>query len=95
MAHGPDNVPCHIVKEFKYQLPESITTIFNISLRSGIVLVVWKESNPSQKYSHLLMRVTSDLPCGQKKSAQKGFPVLYHYDIYNEIFFIHSHVQFL
>ena len=45
MAHGPDNVPCHIVKEFTYQLPEPITTIFNTSLRSGIVLVVWKESN--------------------------------------------------
>ena len=44
-AHGPDNVPCRIVKEFVYELAEPITTIFNTSLRSGIVPVVWKESN--------------------------------------------------
>ena len=40
------NVPCRIVyKEFTYDLAEPITTIFNTSLRSGIVPVVWKESN--------------------------------------------------
>ena len=44
-AHGPDNVPCRIVKEFAYELAEPITTIFNTSLRSGIVPAVWKESN--------------------------------------------------
>ena len=31
-AHGPDNVPCSIVKEFAYKLAEPITTIFNTSL---------------------------------------------------------------
>ena len=44
-AHGPDNVPCRIVKEFAYELALPITTIFNTSLRSGMVPVVWKESN--------------------------------------------------
>ena len=44
-AQGPDNAPCSIVKEFAYELAEPITTIFNTSLRSGIVLVVSKESN--------------------------------------------------
>ena len=44
-AHGPDNVPCRIVKEFAYELAEPITTIFNTSLRSGTVPAVWKESN--------------------------------------------------
>ena len=44
-AHGPDNVPCRIVKEIEYELAEPITTIFNTSLQSGIVPVVWKESN--------------------------------------------------
>ena len=44
-AHGPDSVPCLIVKEFAFELAEPITTIFNTSLRSGIVPVVWKESN--------------------------------------------------
>ena len=44
-AHGPDNVPCRMVKEFAYALAEPITTIFNASLRSGIVPVIWKESN--------------------------------------------------
>ena len=44
-AHGPDNVPCRIVDEFAYELAEPLTTIFNTSPRSGIVPVVWKESN--------------------------------------------------
>ena len=44
-AHGPDNVPCRIVKEFAYELAEPITTIFNTSLLSGIVPSIWKESN--------------------------------------------------
>ena len=44
-AHDPDHVPCRIVKEFAYELAEPITTIFNTSLRSGIVPVIWKESN--------------------------------------------------
>ena len=44
-AHGPDNVPCRIEKEFAYELADPITTIFNTSLQSGIVPVIWKESN--------------------------------------------------
>ena len=44
-AHCPDNIPCRIVKEFAFKLAEPITTIFNTSLRSGIVPVIWKESN--------------------------------------------------
>ena len=43
-AHRPDNVPCRFVKEFAYELAVPITTIFNTSLRSGMVPVVWKES---------------------------------------------------
>jgi len=44
-ARAPDNVPCRIVKEFAYELAEPITTIFNTSLRSGIVPIIWKECN--------------------------------------------------
>jgi len=44
-AHGPDEIPCRIVKEFAYELAEPVTTIFNNSLRSGIVPAAWKESN--------------------------------------------------
>ncbi|PFX16746.1 hypothetical protein AWC38_SpisGene18968 [Stylophora pistillata] len=44
-AHGPDNLPCRIVKEFAYELAEPITTILNTSLRSGTVPAAWKESN--------------------------------------------------
>ena len=36
-AHGPDNVPCRILKEFAYELAEPVATIFNTSLSSGIV----------------------------------------------------------
>ena len=44
-AHGPDNVPCRIVKEFAYELAEPVTAIFNASLTSGTVPEMWKNSN--------------------------------------------------
>ena len=45
-AHGPDNVPCHILKEFAYELAEPVATIFNASLcTSGIVPAIWKDSD--------------------------------------------------
>lgn len=44
-AHGPDNVPCRILKEFAYELPEPVTTIFNTSLTFRVVPTVWKDSN--------------------------------------------------
>ena len=44
-AQGPDNVPCRILKEFAYELVESVTTIVNASLASGIVPAIWKDSN--------------------------------------------------
>ena len=45
-ARGPDNVPCHILKEFAYELAEPVATIFNASLcTSGIVPAIWKDSD--------------------------------------------------
>ena len=44
-AHGPDNVPCRILKEFAYELAEPVATIFNTSLSSGIVPAIWKDSD--------------------------------------------------
>lgn len=44
-SHGPDNVPCRILKEFAYELAVPVTTIFNASLASGIVPAIWKDSN--------------------------------------------------
>jgi len=44
-AHGPDNIPCRIVKEFAYELAEPVTNIFNKSLQSCLVPASWKESN--------------------------------------------------
>ena len=43
MKHG-------IVQEFAYELAEPITTIFNTSLRSGIVPVIWKDSSNTIPY---------------------------------------------
>ena len=37
-------MPC-ILKEFAYKLAEPVTTIFNASLASGIVLAICKDSN--------------------------------------------------
>ena len=44
-AHGPDNVPCRVLKAFAYELATPIATIFNASLNNGIVPRIWKESN--------------------------------------------------
>ena len=46
-AHGPDNVPARVLKEFAYELAAPVTTIFNASLATGVVPCVWKESNIS------------------------------------------------
>ena len=44
-AHGPDNVPSRILKEFAFELAEPISIIFNESLQSGTVTAIWKDSN--------------------------------------------------
>ena len=44
-AHGPDNVPSRILKEFAFELAEPISIIFNESLQSGTVPTIWKDSN--------------------------------------------------
>ena len=44
-AHGPDNVPSRILKEFAFELAEPISIIFNESLQSGTVPAIWKDSN--------------------------------------------------
>ena len=38
-------MPCRILKEFAYELAETVTTIFNASLASGIVPAIWKDLN--------------------------------------------------
>ena len=42
-AMGPDSIPSRILKEFAYQLAEPVTSIFNTSLSSGLVPVLWKD----------------------------------------------------
>ncbi len=44
-AHGPDNIPCRILKEFAYELADPVATIFNASLTSAIVPAIWKDSD--------------------------------------------------
>jgi hypothetical protein len=44
-AHGPDNIPCRVLKEFAHELATPITTIFNTSLNSGTVPGIWKDAN--------------------------------------------------
>ena len=44
-AMGPDSIPPRILKEFAYELAEPVTSIFNISLSSGLVPVLWKDSS--------------------------------------------------
>ena len=44
-SSGPDNIPSRILKEFAYELAEPITKIFNVSLASGSVPKIWKDSD--------------------------------------------------
>ena len=42
-AMGPDSIPPRILKEFAYELAEPVSSIFNTSLSSGLVPVLWKD----------------------------------------------------
>ena len=44
-AMGPNSIPPRILKEFAYELAEPVTSIFNTSLSSGLVPVLWKDSS--------------------------------------------------
>ena len=42
---GPDNIPGRLLKEFAYLFAEPVAKIFNMSLSSGIVPNIWKDSH--------------------------------------------------
>ena len=42
---GPDSIPPRIIKEFAYELTEPVTKIFNTSLSTCEVPILWKCSN--------------------------------------------------
>jgi hypothetical protein len=44
-APGPDGLPTRVLKECASQLTQSITLLFNESLRSGIIPKSWKQAN--------------------------------------------------
>ena len=44
-AMGPDSISPRIIKEFAYELTEPVTKIFNKSLSTGEVPILWKCSN--------------------------------------------------
>ena len=39
---GPDSIPPRIIKEFAYEMTEPVTKIFNTSLSTGEVPILWK-----------------------------------------------------
>ena len=41
-AMGPDSIPPRIIKEFPYELTEPVTKIFNTSISTGEVPILWK-----------------------------------------------------
>ena len=53
---GPDSIPPRIIKEFAYELTEPVTKIFNTSLSTCEVPILWKCSNiiPIPKVKQLL-----------------------------------------
>ena len=44
-ALGPDELPFWIWRDYAYQLPPTITKVFNSSLKKQLVLCVWKLAN--------------------------------------------------
>ncbi len=42
---GPDNIPGRLLKEFAHLFAEPVAKIFNMSLSSGIVPNIWKDSH--------------------------------------------------
>ena len=44
-AIGPDEIPNKILKDFAHELARPITTLFNISLSTGILPSMWKTAN--------------------------------------------------
>ena len=43
-AHGPDEIPCRILKELDNELTTALTAIFNQSLETGELPLVWNEA---------------------------------------------------
>ena len=43
-AHGPDEIPCRILKELDNELTPTLTAIFNQSLKTGELPLVWNEA---------------------------------------------------
>ena len=42
---GPDNIPAWVLKEHANYLAAPLTSIFNFSLREGVLPTVWKSAN--------------------------------------------------
>ena len=43
-AHGPDEIPCRILRELDNELTPALTAIFNQSLKTGELPLVWNEA---------------------------------------------------
>ena len=41
---GPDNIPAWVLKEHAHSLAAPLTSIFNCSLREGVLLTAWKSA---------------------------------------------------
>ncbi|CAB4028196.1 Hypothetical predicted protein [Paramuricea clavata] len=51
-AHGPDNIPARLLKETAAQIAPSLCSLFNKSLRIGVVPDDWKLANVVPVYKH-------------------------------------------
>ena len=49
-AHGPDEIPTKLLKDYAIYLAEPLTIIFNKSLASGTIPNVWKSANMTPIY---------------------------------------------
>jgi hypothetical protein len=51
-AHGPDNIPARLLKKTAAQIAPSLWSLFNKSLRIGVVPDEWKLANVFPVYKH-------------------------------------------
>ena len=43
-SHGPDGIPNRVLKDFAYELSDAVCTIFNSSLPSSEVPLIWEDA---------------------------------------------------
>ena len=70
---GPDNIPAWVLNEHANSLTSPVTSIFNCSLREGVLPTVWKSGNTIPKTTPLMSAKTVIRPISLTPIAANVF----------------------